>query len=143
MQFTSNANASLIQQFRQWAEEEWGEVDSFEGTHGGVIVPPPILAIEDDCLQGGLAFSSFAMPGELQIGIWINVVFVAPAQRGRGIAAALLKQAEITATGQQIDQLFVYTDIPKLYLQQDWSVVDDSGESTVLKKILREDETEK
>lgn len=132
---SSNSAPHHLKQLREWVEAEWDEVDPFEGAAEGFIVPPPLLAIDDQKLLGGLAFSSFPIPGSEEIGVWVNALLVTPEHRSIGISSQLVQAAEVEAECIKVKELFVYTDVPKLYLKLGWSIVDSSGESTVLKKV--------
>lgn len=124
----------LESQFREWVEAEWGEVDPFDGTLDGFLVPPPILAIDGEELVAGLAFTSHSLVGSEVIGVWVNVLLVKPEYRGKGIASQLVKAAEASAENLKIEELYAYTQLPHLYLKLGWSVVHSDGESTSLKK---------
>jgi len=125
-----------LKQFREWVDAQWDEVDPFSGVAGGIFVPPPILAIDDQKLLGGLAFTSSSIPGGEEAGVWVNALLVATEYRRIGIASELIKAAVVEAGQFKLKELFVYTDVPELYQKLSWLVVDGPGESTVLKRIV-------
>jgi GNAT superfamily N-acetyltransferase len=125
-----------LKQFREWVDAQWDEVDPFSGVAGGISVPSPILAIDDQKLLGGLAFTSSSIPGGEEAGIWVNALLVATEYRRIGIASELVKAAVVEAGRFKLKELFVYTDVPELYQKLSWCVVDGPGESTVLKRVV-------
>ena len=102
----------------------------------GIPIPVPILAIEGEELLGGLGFTVFAKPDSKKNGIWINTLLVAPKHRKKGIGSQLIKAAESHANSTKVHELFVYTDKQGLYEKLDWTIVDDTKESKVLRKTL-------
>ncbi len=129
--------AALLVQLRTWLETEWGHIDPFEGNHVEVTVPKPVVAVDEQTsLLGGLVFGSFAKPGSVDIGIWINAVLISPAERKKGIASQLVQRAEVDAKRSAIRELFVLSDYPGLYQKNGWRIVglDSSREETVLTK---------
>lgn len=125
-----------LSQFRDWLEEEWGTVDPFEGPVEGFAVPSPILAVDEHVLLGGLGFTSFSKPGSAEIGVWINTLLVAPMYRNTGIGSKLVQAAEAEAIRIKALELFVCTGIPNLYLNLKWTIVGNTNDSMVLRRIL-------
>jgi GNAT superfamily N-acetyltransferase len=125
-----------VRRLREWLVAEWGEVDPFKSQSGGrLTVPPPLLGIEGSELLGGLVFSGFRRPGGDALGLWINAVFVAPQYRRRRIASKLIRAAEAEAFRTE-RELFVLTDISKLYENLGWQRVESSDKGTVLRALL-------
>lgn len=114
----------LIKQFRAWCETEWGEIDPFDGNHPEIVVPSPLIAVDENTsLLGGLAFSSFTNPKNIDIAVWINVVFISQDHRKKGIASQLIQAAEVDAQRLSIRELFVLTEFTDLYEKLGWQIV--------------------
>lgn len=129
--------ANHLPQLREWFLAEWGKIDPFEGNHPEVTVPEPLLAFgSEEQLQGGLVFSTFDLPDPGKTRVWINAVYVAPEYRGQNIASALISLAENSARQIHIDSLFVFTNIPRLYENLGWRLVERNGADCVLTKNL-------
>ncbi len=127
-----NPPAHLLEQLQNWFEQEWGNVDPIriEGA------PAPLLVTDDQgSLLGGLAFTIAAKPVQAEQGIWINALVVSPAARRRGIASRLLRAAEDEAWRQGIAELYVYTDMPALYVRNGWAELRRDGDHFVLRKF--------
>ena len=135
----SGASASVHQLdlLRDWFVSEWGDIDPFEGNHGGVQVPSPILALDaQKRLAGGLAFSSANRPGVEDIGVWVNALLVAPEHRRTGLASKLVQEAHVRAADLGVQELYVLSDVPALYEKLAWRVIERSGADTILIKDL-------
>ena len=116
---------------------KWGQVDLSETNHPGFLLPSPLLAIDQtQVLVGGLAFSSFAHPKSQQVALWINALLVMPEHRHKGIASRLIDEAEAQAKSGDSRELFVLTDVPDLYQQRGWQMVESAADGKVLTKIL-------
>lgn len=126
----------LLPRFRAWVESEWGNVDPFTSTAEALIVPAPILAVEQDQLLGGLSFTDHALPDSKESGVWINTLLVAAQFRNRGIGASLIKAAEAEAARLGIGELFVFTEIPRFYEKLGWTRVKRVDDNTVLRRLL-------
>ena len=126
-----------LAQLREQFELEWGAIDPFEGRHPDVVIPLPLLALDDqNNLAGGLAFSSFLKPNKGELGVWINALLIEPKYRRLGIASQLIHAADVEAKGIGIMELFVYTDISDLYQKLGWHVIETAGANSVLTKVL-------
>ena len=110
----------------QWVVAEWGEFSPAEN------VPPPLLAIEDEELRGGLMFSRFHKPNGEGLGLWVNALFVAPQYRRKGIASLLVQAAETEAASAGERELYALTDVPQLYQNLGWQLVQTDTEGTVV-----------
>lgn len=89
--------------------------------------------------MGGLAFATYPRPDDGSSAVWINALFVAPDFRGQGIASKLVRAAEAEAGAHGIADLFVYTDVPRLYQNLGWQVLREDDENLVLTKpVLRD-----
>ncbi len=80
-------------------------------------IPTPIVALEDNRVIGGAAFSNYTQPGGTNTVTWLNAVLVLPEFRGRGIASRLIRAAEEISP-----LLYALTDIPDLYTKLGWQI---------------------
>jgi GNAT superfamily N-acetyltransferase len=133
---SSNSEPHHLKQLREWFVVEWGQIDPFETTKYGFIVPSPLLVIDGQKLLGGLAFTRYPISGNEEMRLWINALFVAPEHRGIGIGSQLIQEAEIEAERIKEKELFVYTNAPELYQKLGWLNVDSSAEYIVLKRVV-------
>ncbi len=133
---SSNAAPHHLQQLREWFIAEWGEMDSFSGPDDGYSVPSPLLVVDGQELLGGLAFTSYPIPGSEELGLWINALIVAPEHRGSGLGSQLIQAAEVEAIHANEQELFVYADHQEFYQRLGWQNVDSSGERAVLSKAV-------
>ena len=136
---SSSVPTLSLSQLREWFESEWGGVDPFEGNHPEIVIPSPIVAVDDQTsLLGGLSFTSVSKPKSADIGVWINMVLISPSQRKKGIASQLIQSAEVEAAGLGVSELFVLSEFPDLYRKLGWQIVglDSSGNETILTKTL-------
>ena len=125
-----------LAQLREWFISEWAEVDPFEVSHEGLQVPSPIVITENDRLLGGLSFTWAQKPNVAEMAIWINAVLVSPEYRGMGLASQLIQAAESEAKNSGVNELFVYSEFPRLYQKLGWQVREGEGASKVLWKSL-------
>jgi len=133
----SSRSASFhLSQLREWIISEWGKTDPFEGVYDDLVVPPPLLVVDDRQLLGGLTFTNAPVRSTDRIGLWINALFVLPKHRRCGIGSKLVAEAEVEASGVSVDDIFVYTDVPDFYQKLGWSIVDDAGTNTTLRKRI-------
>jgi GNAT superfamily N-acetyltransferase len=116
---------------------EWGEIDLFANRHQHIAIPAPLLALfGQNKLAGGLSFTSYTKPDKESPAIWINAVFVVPECRRMGIASKLVREAEIVASRLSFNELFVLTDIPDLYQQLNWALVEEKPPNSILVRLL-------
>ena len=134
----SEFKSPYLEPLHKWFVDQWGEGD-FYSTHrdGHAILAAPLIALDDDRLVGGLAFTRFNSPDKDEAALWVNAVLVAPAQRGKGVASALVAAAAQAALQLGEAQLFAYTDVPQLYLKQKWSLVVKTKDQNVMKLELK------
>ena len=132
-----------LQPLRTRLELEWGKIDPFEGTHPEVVVPAPLILLDETgLLAGGLAFSTFENPLKQEISVWVNALLVEPAHRGAGYASKLVQVAEAEAIKLDIEKLFVQSGFPDLYQKLGWSLIETSGSDAVLGKCWELDSTQ-
>ncbi|PCI87142.1 MAG: hypothetical protein COB24_06960 [Hyphomicrobiales bacterium] len=127
-----------LKPLHDWFTEEWGEGDFYNTHHEGYAILAPLIALDDDKLAGGLAFSRFKNPENDGMALWVNALLVAPEQRGKGVASALLTAAAQAALQMGETQLFALTDVPQLYLKQKWSLVEGTKDQNIVKLDLSE-----
>ncbi len=87
-----------------------------------------IVALRENKVIGGLAYSRFKEPhGDSEV-IWLNAVFVSNEWRGQGIASELINRgvSQVSATTQS--NLYAYTNVPSLYVSLGWLSVDIESE---------------
>jgi GNAT superfamily N-acetyltransferase len=115
---------------------EWGDFDVFDAALFGAAPPPPLLALRDQRLLGGLAFSHYPSPLDSVIGLWINGLQVDPAHRRQGIASALIRAAERQAQALGVDTMFVRTQLPALYQALGWQLIETHAGIAILGRPL-------
>ncbi|MCL9774464.1 GNAT family N-acetyltransferase [Vibrio methylphosphonaticus] len=123
--------------FYQWLKEEWQDIEPPSASKDGLIIPPPILALDRSTLMGGLIFTRFLSPTTHSQAIWINALFVAPNARHQGIASQLIRHAESYVYSLNEAELLVYTHIPNLYVKQNWIEVEKNGDHVVLQSTFQ------
>ena len=133
---STNTQPQHLQLLREWCLAEWRNIDCFDCPDNGIAVPAPLVAVLDQKLIGGLAFTSYPVPGNTTSGLWINALIVAPEHRGKGVASQLIVAAEAEASRIGAGVLFVYSSLPKLYLKQGWIELSREGENSVLQRVL-------
>ncbi|MFM2589723.1 GNAT family N-acetyltransferase [Vibrio sp. TBV020] len=91
-------------------------------------LPPVIVALRDNQVVGGLAYSRFQEPnGDSEV-IWFNAVFVSNEWRGQGIASELIKRGVNQVSTMSQSNLYAYTNVPSLYESLGWLAVDIESE---------------
>ncbi len=126
-----------LELYRQWVSREWGSDHSFESPEKALFLPSPLLAMIGEKLVGGISFTWHPAPASSVVALWINTLYVKPSYRGRGIASALITEAEKTARMTvHGKELFVYTDVPVLYARNEWLLVSQEKEMCILHKQL-------
>ena len=83
-----------------------------------------LVAVMNDVVMGGLAYSRFKEPHHGGEVIWINAVFVSAEYRGKGIASRLINAGVSQVLTSSQDYLYAYTNVPALYQSLGWSEVD-------------------
>ncbi|WP_102778393.1 GNAT family N-acetyltransferase [Vibrio owensii] len=91
-------------------------------------LPPVIVALRDNQVIGGLAYSRFKEPhGDSEV-IWFNAVYVSPEWRGQGIASELINRGVSQVTVATQRNLYAYANVPSLYESLGWLAVDIESE---------------
>ncbi|PCH61532.1 MAG: hypothetical protein COC19_04630 [SAR86 cluster bacterium] len=122
-----SSGSPYIKELRELLEQEWDKFAPFDGEECDIKPPPPILAIRNAELLGGLVFSLWPNPETEVMSIWINGLIVKPRYRRQGVAGSL-----ISAAMQNQTPLLVLTDIERLYRRKAWLVVSSSAKGVVL-----------
>ena len=91
----------------------------------------PILAKNEEAIVGGLSFVRYAHPSRMELSLWINSLLVIPAWRRKGVGSALVKSAMHVVPPDT--ELFVFTDVPDLYLGLAWTLIPSEMEGKVLR----------
>jgi len=137
---SSNYSSVHLETLIEWFDNEWEGFGPFERITKGIKLPSPILAISEDKLQGGLAFSGYKNPRKETNALWINALLIEPTSRGCGIGSMLINAAVNVAKELGFTEIFVLTDKPKLYLKNGWYLIDTEKDNSVLGIILNADD---
>ncbi|MES2825433.1 MAG: GNAT family N-acetyltransferase [Pseudomonadota bacterium] len=133
---SSNDEPQHLETLHKWILAEWGEIDQFADVNTGIIIPAPLIALYSSHLLGGLAFTSYPIPEDASLGLWINALIVAPEHRNKGIGSQLIKSAEIEAKKINAKELYAYTSIPTLYKILGWEEINNDGKNSTFRKSL-------
>lgn len=120
----------------KWFESEWNDVDEFVLSKHGKEIPPPIFALINEELVGGLVFTRFLSPITHQYPIWINAVYIKAEYRLQGISSLLIKHAEKKIKELGESELLVFAEIPDLYSKLGWEIVEQIDNNFVLQSSL-------
>lgn len=82
---SSKSKPEYLELLREWCLVEWSKIDSFDVSDKGIEIPAPLVALLDRELIGGLAFTSYPIPGDTCFGLWVNAVIVTPDHRGKAL----------------------------------------------------------
>ena len=98
-----------------WFLEQWGpdQVEQWLPLIGGMlqhrVLPTTFVAVEDDRLLGTASLLASG-PGELSVyAPWLASVYIPPANRRRGVAAALLRRVQLEAAILGFPRLYFHT----------------------------------
>lgn len=132
---TSDLTHFQVDKIKDVLEDIWEKVElRSDGS------PDPIAALNNNDVIGGLAFTYHPIPEPLpnagKMALWINALAVTPRWRGRGIASRLIQEAEAQAKAAGATEIYVYTDVPGLYLKLAWQKREDYDRNMVLSKSL-------
>jgi len=109
-------------------QSEWSDFLFADTYKSDASLPPVLVAIRNNEVIGGLAYSSFKEPnGESEV-VWFNAVFVSPDWRNQGIASELINRGVNQVSEPLQTKLYAYTNVVPLYQSLGWSVVDAESE---------------
>ncbi|MCO8123902.1 GNAT family N-acetyltransferase [Stieleria sp. TO1_6] len=108
-----------------WLHREWGiDVDEISSLiQASDERPGAILAVEDDHPMGVLAYKRYHANFQLRPELWINAVYVLPDFRRNGVGRKLVIAGSMPRYVGDPKEIFVYTDVPALYLSCGWKLV--------------------
>ncbi|HCG7916489.1 GNAT family N-acetyltransferase [Vibrio parahaemolyticus] len=109
-------------------QTEWSDflfADTYKSEN---YLPPVLVAVRNNEVIGGLAYSRYQEPyGNSEV-IWLNAVFVSPEWRGQGIASELINRGVNQVSELNQNNIYAYTNAAQLYKSLGWSVVDIDSE---------------
>ena len=116
----------------EWSDFKFQSAYPKQSDPANIHLPPVLVVTRENVVIGGLAYSHFQEPHQVRDVVWINAVYVDEKWRGQGIASELIKRAlqqmpdfyQSKAEEDTESYLYVYTNIPSLYLSLGWSSVD-------------------
>lgn len=117
-----------LSRLEQLFQSEWPDFRLCDAYAKDANLPPVLVAVMNDVVMGGLAYSRFKEPHHGGDVIWINAVFVSAEYRGKGIARQLINAGVSQLLESSQDYLYAYTNVPKLYQSLGWSEVDIESE---------------
>ncbi|EJG0884879.1 GNAT family N-acetyltransferase [Vibrio parahaemolyticus] len=105
-------------------QTEWSDFLFADTYKSESELPPVLVALRDNEVIGGLAYSWYQEPhGNTEV-IWVNAIFVSPKWRGQGIASELINRGVNQVPETLQNNLYAYTNVAPLYKSLGWSVVD-------------------
>ncbi|MCR9967725.1 GNAT family N-acetyltransferase [Vibrio antiquarius] len=123
-----NENSQYWIALEKLFQTEWSDF-LFSGTYKSEnYLPPVLVALRNNEVIGGLAYSRYQEPyGNSEV-IWLNAVFVSPEWRGQGIASELINRGVNQVSELNQNKIYAYTNVAQLYKSLGWSVVDIDSE---------------
>ncbi|EGQ8400121.1 acetyltransferase [Vibrio parahaemolyticus] len=109
-------------------QTEWSDFLFANTYKSKADLPPVIVAVRNNEVIGGLAYSRYQEPHGNSEVIWLNAVFVSPEWRGQGIASELINRGVNQVSELFQNNLYAYTNVAQLYESLGWSVVDIESE---------------
>lgn len=103
-------------------------------------LPLTLIAIEDGEIIGTVCLRSDGMSTHSEWKAWLSYLYVPESHRGKGIAKALVAQAEFIAKDLGLSELHLFTRLekPKLYIDMGWRLTDTEdyrgGRVTIMNK---------
>lgn len=143
-----NTAPQHIAQLAAWHHRQWSYLDpdktleqrieDLRGHLRGAAVPRTFVAIDDELL-GSASLIEDDMDTHPELTPWLASVFVDPAQRQRGVGAALVKAAMAAAAQAGLNTLWLFTpDQERFYRQLGWRTVSREhhrGEEVTIMRI--------
>jgi GNAT superfamily N-acetyltransferase len=137
MQIASIADhLDLVPVIAKWHFAEWGHLDP-DGTLASwteglghrtkrEAIPTTYVALEEDELLGSVTLVEQDMLTRPDLSPWVAGVYVAAAQRHRGIGSALVGHAVRQAAQMGIERLYLYTHPARAFYQKlGWQVLEE------------------
>ncbi|KJY83981.1 acetyltransferase [Vibrio galatheae] len=109
-------------------QTEWSDFRFCDSYKPDANLPPAIIALKDNRVIGGLAYSRFQEPHQSHQVIWFNALYVLPHWRGAGIAGELVNQGVGQVPKSSQSRVYAYTNVACLYQSLGWSVVNIESE---------------
>ncbi|EHR0760687.1 TPA: GNAT family N-acetyltransferase [Vibrio parahaemolyticus] len=121
-------NSPYLIDLERLFQSEWTDFSFADTYKPKSELPPAIVALRNNEVIGGLAYSRYQEPHGHSEVVWFNAVYVSPNWRGQGIASELINRgvSQVSATTQS--NLYAYTNVSSLYESLGWSVVDIESE---------------
>ena len=130
----SDAQAHRLDALLALFKTKWRD---FESSLTGERFPSPLLLLAaSDRLAGGLSFTTALLPDPATESVWINAVMVLPEFQRRGFASKLINLGCATADAFGMDRLFVYTEVPDLYITLGWREVSQHEGGHVFTRVF-------
>lgn len=140
---------SLLPLCTRWNYEEWGRDD---GMTLGIISDAfarmvreargehVLVALVEGEPAGMVLLIDCDLESHAHLTPWVAGVYVEPAFRGKGVAAALVEAAEAYARREGHALAYLYTAIPDLYARMGWAIQEiltgDSAGMSLMRKAL-------
>ena len=119
----------------RWVWETWG-TKTYEETVASLDdpedCPPTLIALASGRPVGVVGFGRFRRADDTVETLWINALYVAEAERSRGLGSQLLSAA-IDLAGSWVEELYVYTDVPTWYEHRGWTIIESTDGDSVLR----------
>lgn len=109
-------------------QTEWPDFLFVDTYKPDANLPPVIVALRDNQVIGGLAYSRFIEPHGNSEVIWLNALLVSNEWRGQGIASELINRGVAQVPDSLQNHLYAYTNTAPLYQSLGWSVVEIESE---------------
>ena len=121
-------NSPYLIDLERLFQSEWSDFSFADTYKPESELPPVIVALKNNEVIGGLAYSRYQEPHGNSEVVWFNAVYVSPNWRSQGIASELINRgvSQVAVTTQS--NLYAYTNVPPLYESLGWSVVDIESE---------------
>ncbi|EGR3325530.1 N-acetyltransferase [Vibrio parahaemolyticus] len=123
-----NENSQYWIALEKLFQTEWSNFLFAETYKSENYLPPVLVALKNNEVIGGLAYSRYQEPNGNSEVIWLNAVFVSPEWRGQGIVSELINRGVNQVSELFQNNLYAYTNVAQLYKSLGWSVVDIDSE---------------
>jgi N-acetylglutamate synthase-like GNAT family acetyltransferase len=130
-------HVSCVPQLAEWHHAEFGYlnpantvqvyVERLNASLRKSDVPITFIALRDDVLLGSASLVRQTITHR-HLSPWLSSVYVDPAQRGGGIASALVGRIEEAAAGMGFEEIYLFTpSSEKLYARLGWQLLEYSS----------------